>query len=153
VTTHVSFHVDVDATQDRVWAVVADPANLVHWDRHIARVVGVPPSGLDRGVRYAVEMRFMGIHAHVDAEILEWDPPRRATIELAGLLDATVTTTVEPLGDGRSRLEHDVEYRFRGGPFGNLAARSLQLVGGAHFALRHGTLAQKREIETGHARP
>ena len=42
-----------------------------------------------------------------------------------------------------------VEYRFRGGPLGELVAGSLRLVGGAQFALRHGTLAQKREIESG----
>ena len=44
-------------------------------------------------------------------------------------------------------LEHIVDYRFRGGPFGEIAARSLARVGGAHLALRHGTLAQKRDIE------
>lgn len=145
--TVVTFHVDVDASPERVWRVVADPANLPHWDRHIVRIAGIPPSGLGPGVRYVAEMRFMAMHTRVRAEVLEWDPPRRAKLRLSGLIDATVTSTVEPLGDGRSRLEHEVEYRFRGGPFGNLAARSLQLVGGAHFALRHGTLAQKREIE------
>lgn len=143
----VSVEVEVDAPPEAVWEVVSDPRNLPHWDRHIVRVTGVPATGLAEGLRYVTEMRFMAFHARVGAEVLEWEPPRRATIRLSGILDATVTSTVDPLGDGRSRLEHVVRYRFRGGPFGEIAARSLALVGGDHYALRHGTLAQKREIE------
>jgi uncharacterized protein YndB with AHSA1/START domain len=145
--TLVSVAVDVDAPPERVWEVVSDPANLPHWDRHIERVVGVPPEGLSAGARYTTEMRLLAVRGRVDAEVLEWEPPRRATIRLRGLITATVTSTVEPLPGGRSRLEHTVEYRFRGGTFGDLAATSLRLVGGAQYALRRGTLAQKREIE------
>ncbi len=147
--TTVSVSVDVDAPPERVWAVISDPANLPHWNRHIVRVVGVPATGLALGVRYVTEMRFMAVRAKVRAEVLEWDPPRRASILLTGVLDATVTSTVEPRGAGRSRLEHVVEYRFRGGPVGELVASSLRLVGGAQYALRHGTQAQKVEIESG----
>ena len=53
-----------------------------------------------------------------------------------------------PIGRRRSRLEHDVEYSFRGGALGDLAARSLQLLGGAQLALKLGTLAQKHSIES-----
>lgn len=146
--TVVAFAVEVDAPPERVWRVVSDPRNLPHWDRHIVQVTGVPESGLAEGVRYITVMRFMALRSKVRAEVLEWDPPRRSSIRLSGLLGATVTTTVEPLGDDRSRLEHVVEYRFRGGPFGGLAAASLRAVGGAQFALRRGALAQKREIES-----
>lgn len=143
----VTVDVEVDAPPEAVWEVISDPRNLPHWDRHIVRVIGVPASGLAEGLRYVTEMRFMALRSRVRAEVLEWDPPRRSTIRLSGILNATVTSSVEPLGEGRSRLEHVVEYRFRGGPFGELAAKSLALVGGDQFALRHGTLAQKREIE------
>jgi len=143
----VSVEVEVDAPPEAVWVVISDPRNLPHWDRHIVRVTGVPASGLTEGLRYVTEMRFMAFHARVRAEVLEWEPPWRSTIRLSGILEATVTSTVEPLEDGRSRLEHVIEYRFRGGPLGDLAAKSLSLVGGDHYALRHGTLAQKREIE------
>jgi hypothetical protein len=112
-------------------------------------VLGVPRSGLDEGVAYVANMRFMAVRAKVRAKVLEWEPPRRARIRLSGVLDATVTSTVEPLVDGGSRLAHVVEYRFRGGPLGELVASSLRLVGGAQYALRRGTLAQKLEIESG----
>jgi uncharacterized protein YndB with AHSA1/START domain len=147
--TIVSFAVDVDAPPERVWEVVSDPGNLPHWDRHVERVSGVPPEGLSAGAHYRTEMRLLAVRGRVDAEVLDWDPPRRARIRLSGLVAATVTSTVEPLPGGRSRLEHTVEYRFRGGALGDLAATSLRLVGGAQYALRRGALAQKREIEGG----
>ena len=145
--TQVEFDIVIEAPQEEVWEVISDPRNLPHWDRHIVRVDGVPPEGLREGTRYSTEMRFMALRTTVDGEVLEWDPPRRSRIRLTGLLDATVTSTVEPLAGDRSLLEHVIDYRFRGGPLGELAARSLAGVGGAHLALRHGTLAQKREIE------
>jgi uncharacterized protein YndB with AHSA1/START domain len=145
--TIVSVAVEVDAPAERVWEVVSNPANLPHWDRHIERVTGVPPEGLSAGVRYVTEMRLLAVRGRVDAEVLEWEPPHRAVIRLSGLVQATVTSTVEALPSGRSRLEHTVAYRFRGGTLGDLAATSLRLVGGAQFALRRGVLAQRDEIE------
>lgn len=148
----VTAAIEIDAPAERVWEIVSDPRNLPHWDRHIVRVTGVPASGLDEGVRYVTEMKFLAVRAKVRARVLEWDPPHRATFQLIGLLDATVTSTVEPLGVDRCRLEHVVEYSFRGGPLGDIAARSLRLVGGAQFALKRGIAMQKREIEK-RARP
>ena len=145
--TVVTAALDIDAPAESVWEVISDPRNLPHWDRHIVRVTGVPRSGLAEGVRYTTEMRFMAVRAKVRARVLEWEPPRRATFRLEGILDATVTSTVERVDDDRSRLEHVVEYSFRGGPLGGVAARSLRLTGGAGFALRRGIAAQKREIE------
>jgi uncharacterized protein YndB with AHSA1/START domain len=145
--TLVEFDVVVDAPPEEVWEVISNPQNLPHWDRHIVRVDGIPEGGLREGTRYATEMRFMLFRTTIDGQVLEWDPPHRAVIDLRGVLDATVTSTVEPLTGDRSLLEHAIDYHFRGGPLGELAARSLARVGGAHLALRHGTLAQKRHIE------
>src|SRR4029450_4741639 len=76
------------------------------------------------GMRYTTEMRFFAFRSTIDGEVLEWDPPKRSTIRLTGLLEATVTSTIEPLAGDRSLLEHIVESRFRGGQLGALAARS-----------------------------
>ena len=145
--TRVEFDVVVDAPPEAVWEVISDPRRLPYWDRHIVRVEGVPTGGLREGVRYTTEMRFFAVRTTIDGEVLEWDPPNRCTIRLTGLLEATVISTIEPLAGDRSLLEHVVDYRLRGGPLGEVAARSLGRMGGAHLALRHGTLAQKRDIE------
>jgi uncharacterized protein YndB with AHSA1/START domain len=145
--TREEFDVVVDAPADAVWEVISDPRRLPHWERHIVRVEGIPADGLRVGLRYTTEVRFFAFRSTIDGEVIEWDPPHRSRIRLTGLLDATVTSTIEPLSGDRCLLEHVVDYRFRGGPLGEIAARSLARVGGAHLALRHGTLAQKRDIE------
>jgi hypothetical protein len=96
-----------------VWEVVSDPRNLA-WDRHVEPVEGIPASGLSAGVTYLTVMRFVTVRARVHAEVIEWQPPHLSMIRLSGLLEAVVTTTVEPLQGERSLLEHVVEYRFRG---------------------------------------
>jgi len=147
--TRVETSVHVAAPPERVWAVVSDPRNLPRWDRRVVRVEGVPQGGLREGATYTTVLRFMAVRATVRAEVLAWEPPHRAMVRLSGpMVEATVTTTVEPAG-GASILRHEVEYRFRGGPLGEVAARSLEIVGGAYLAVRHGALAQKRDAEAG----
>jgi len=145
--TTVEIDLVIEAPPAAVWEVTSDPRNLPHWNRHITKVEGVPADGLRLGTRYLTQMRFLAFRTDVAGEVLEWDPPRRSVIHLTGLLDATVSSVIEELAGGRSLLEHTIEYRFRGGPLGELAARSLSRMGGADLALRHGALAQKREIE------
>jgi carbon monoxide dehydrogenase subunit G len=147
--TVVSVAVEIAAPPERVWAVISDPRNLSHWGRHIESVQDVPATGLAEGVTYSTVLRFMGVRARVRADVLEWSPPHRSVISLTGLLDAVVSSTVEPIPGGRSLLEHEVDYRFRGGVLGEIAARSLRLMGGPRLALRHGAFAQKHQIEGG----
>jgi carbon monoxide dehydrogenase subunit G len=137
--------VEVDAPPEAVWEVTSDPRNLPHWDRHIV-AVKMPSGGLHVASRYDVVMGFMGVRASVPCEILEWEPPWRAMVRLGGVLNATVTTSIASLPFDRSLLRHQIDYRFRG-PLGSFAAASVNAVGGAQYALRRGTLAQKREIE------
>jgi uncharacterized protein YndB with AHSA1/START domain len=136
----------VDAPAERLWEVVANPTNLPRWDRHIVSVTGVPPGGLRKGTVYSTTLGLMGVRARVDAQVLELEPPRYSEVRLRGLLDAVVQTWVEPDGPGRSRLRHRVEYTFRGGPIGDVAARALRLLG-APTILRRGVEAQKRQAE------
>jgi carbon monoxide dehydrogenase subunit G len=137
---------DVAAPPNHVWAVVADPRNLTRWDRRITAVTGVPEGGLEPGTEYTTEIRFMGIKARVRAEVLEIEPPRFAKVRLHGLLEATVESWLEPLDGDHTRLRHRVDYRFKGGPFGQLGARILRGLGGASL-LRRGVEAQKRQAE------
>jgi uncharacterized protein YndB with AHSA1/START domain len=147
--TRARVSVDVNATPEDVWKVIANPRNLTRWDRHVTKVEGAPKDGLSKGSEYSTSIRFAGVGARVDAEVLEIHPPRYSKVRLKGLMDATVETTVEPLGNGRSRIHHQVEYQLRGGPLGRMAATALRLTGGPQLALRRGTLAQKRQVEEG----
>lgn len=143
--TTVEFSVEVEAPPDRTWDIASDPRNLPQWDKHVLRV-DLPEGGMQRGATYDVVMGLMGVQTTVHAVVLEWEPPWRSSVKLRGLLDATVTTSVGSLPFDRSMLRHEVTYRFRG-PFGRFGAAGLNAMGGAQYALRHGVLAQKREIE------
>ena len=137
---------EVDAPPEKVWEVVADPRNLTTWDRHIAAVRGVPENGLKRGSEYETEIRFMGIRVNVHADVIEIEPPRYSKIRLRGIMDATVETTLELVDGSRTKLRHRVDYRFRGGPLGDLGARAVRAMGGASL-LKRGVEAQKRQAE------
>jgi polyketide cyclase/dehydrase/lipid transport protein len=148
--TTVEYSIEVDATPEEVWAVTSDPLGLPAWERHIESV-SVPAGGLKPGARYDVTMSFMGVRATVPCLVREWEPPWRSVVELGGLLKARVTTSIASLPFERSVLRHEVTYVFRG-PLGSFAAASVRAVGGAEYALRRGTEAQRRQIEAAHRR-
>ncbi|HEV3474215.1 MAG TPA: SRPBCC family protein [Actinomycetota bacterium] len=138
----------VEASPEEVWEVVANPRNLPRWNRHVRTVTGAPENGLARGSRYTTEIGAMGLRFHVDAEVVELDPPKYAQVRLHGPVDATVRTWVHRAGSRRARLEHEVEYRLKGGPLGEAIARVFKLLGGSQI-LRRGLRAQKQQVEEG----
>ena len=147
--SRVIVHMEVDAAPEDVWKVVSDPRNLPKWDRHVTKVEGVPEDGLRVGTVYNTEITFWGVRANVKAEVVEIEAPKMSRVKLSGLLDAVVTTRIVPLqGGSRSRLVHEVEYGFRGGPIGAIAAQALQLSGGPRHVVRRGIAGQKRQIES-----
>jgi uncharacterized protein YndB with AHSA1/START domain len=148
--TTVEYSVEVDASPEAVWAITSDPRGLPAWERHIESV-SVPDGGLGPGVRFGVTMSFMSVHASVPCVVREWEPPWRSVVELKGLLVATVTTSIASLPFERSVLRHEVRYVFKG-PLGSFGAASLRALGGAEFALRRGTEAQRRQIEAAEPR-
>ena len=95
-------------------------------------------------MRYTTEMRFFAFRSTIDGEVLEWT---RRNAPRSGYRIARGHRHLDDrAARGRSGLlEHIVDYRF-GAAAGEIAARSLARRG-AHLALRHGTLAQKRDIE------
>ena len=136
----------VDASPEQVWAVVSDPRNLTRWERHVSAVDDAP-SELIEGLEYSTQIRFAGVAGRVDVTVIEVDPPHFGRLHLRGVLDAVVTTRVTALEDGRSLLEHEVEYAFGAGGIGSFAARGLEFLGGASYVLHRGAIAQKRQIE------
>jgi uncharacterized protein YndB with AHSA1/START domain len=140
------FSVEIEASPERVWEVVSNPANIPHWERHVESVQ--MPDELEEDSTYSVVMSFMGVRVRVRGQILRWEPPSHATIRLRGPLEATIETSIARLPRDRSLLRHEVTYQFRG-PLGGLVAAGLNAVGGAQLGIKVGTLGQKRQIEGG----
>jgi ligand-binding SRPBCC domain-containing protein len=143
--TTVEYSLEVDAAPEAVWAVASDPRGLPAWERHI-ETVSMPPGGLSPGVRFTVTMSFISVRARVPCIVREWEPPWRSVVDLKGLIVGSVTTSIASLPFDRSVLRHEVRYVFKG-PLGSFAAAAVRAVGGAEFALRRGTEAQRRQIE------
>jgi uncharacterized protein YndB with AHSA1/START domain len=138
----------IDGTPEEVWEVVADPRTLPRWNRYIRAVDDVPQDGLRPGSTYTTELSVMGVSFRVKAKVEEIDPPRFSRVRVSGPVEAVVRTWIRPVGTRRSRLEHEVDYRLKGGPGGALVARGLQLFG-APTLLKRGLRAQKRQVERG----
>jgi carbon monoxide dehydrogenase subunit G len=138
----------VDARPDEVWRVISDPRNLPRWNSFIKAVHNVPPNGLKPGDRYWTELGLLGVRFRVEARVVEVDEPRSAMIRLSGPLEATIRTWLRPVGKGRTRLEHEVDYSLKGGPIGAMIARGVKLLG-APTILKRGIRAQKRQVESG----
>jgi uncharacterized membrane protein len=145
--TYLSESIVVNAPPEVVWEVVSDPRNLTSWDRHIARVEGVPSGGIREGTRYTTELRLIAARAHARSVVEELREPEYARVRLEGILDGVVETFLKPLdGGGRTRLTHTIEYRFPGGPLGAIGARFVGMMGGPSL-LRRGMQAQKAQAE------
>lgn len=138
----------IDARPDEVWKVISDPRNLPRWNSLIKAVHGVPPNGLKPGDRYSTELGALGARFKVAARVLEIERPRSAMIRLSGPLEATVRTWLRPVGKNRTRLEHEIDYKLKGGPIGSLIARGVKHLG-APAILKRGIRAQKRQVERG----
>lgn len=136
----------VDAPPEEVWRVIADPRNLPRWNRQIRAVRGAPDGELEAGDSYRIDLGLLGVSAEVRAVVRELERPSFSEVALTGPIEGTVRTHVRPIGVSRSRLEHEVEYRFPGGPLGRVAARAVRLMG-ASLILRRGLRAQKEMVE------
>ncbi len=138
----------IDGRPEDVWRIIGDPHNLPRWNPHIRGVRDAPQGELQEGDRYVVELRIMGVPLTVRAEVVELQRNRYSEVLLSGPLEATIRTYLRPIGTQRTRLEHEVHYRFRGGPLGALVARGVRLLG-APVILRRGIRAQKEQVESG----
>ena len=148
--SQVTASVVIDAPPKEVWEIVADPRHLPRWNRRITKVHGVPRDGIEAGTEYTTVVSFMGVGAHVDAEVLDVEPPEFSRIKLSGpVLRAVVTTRLTEDDGGKTKLEHVVDYEFRGGVLGRLAEKALEVSGGPGMVLRRGILAQKQQVEEG----
>lgn len=137
-----------EAPPDEVWRVIADPRNLPRWSRHVQAVHDAPNGELEAGDTYGVELRIMGVPVRVRARVAELQRARYSEVLVMGPVEATVRTYVRPAGARRTRVEHEVDYRFRGGSLGRLVARAVRLLG-ASVILRRGLRAQREQVERG----
>ena len=104
--------VEIEATPDRVWAVLTDFAAYRDWNPFVVRAAGQPVLG----ARLELRMRLAGGRTTTfRPEVLEADPAHRlrwlGRLLLPGLFDGEHTFTLQPAGPGRTRLTQHEEFR------------------------------------------
>ncbi len=107
---------------DVVFDYLSKADNLPEWDSSVvqAEQLGTNPVGV--GTRSRGTSKVLGRRFEWTTEVIEFDPPRRATFRsVAGKLNFTVTNILEPV-DGGTQYTYRVEAASGlGGIFGRLA--------------------------------
>jgi hypothetical protein len=104
--------VEIEATPDRVWAVLTGFAAYHDWNPFIVQAAGQPVPG----ARLELHMRLSGRRpTTIRPEVLEADPAHRlrwlGRLLLPGLFDGEHTFTLQPAGPGRTHLTQHEEFR------------------------------------------
>jgi hypothetical protein len=112
MTRQLHNEVEIEATPDRVWAVLTDFAAYQDWNPFIIQAAGqaVP------GTRLELHMRLAGRRpTTIRPEVLEADPARRLRwlghMLVPGVFAGEHTFTIEPAGPGRTRLAQHEKFR------------------------------------------
>jgi carbon monoxide dehydrogenase subunit G len=86
----------VDRPIEDVWASLVNPFNIPRWNPSWLGIRPASPAPLGPGSTFQARMRLFGFEIRLDAEIVDWDPPRAGSFSVRG-----------PIGSGslRARLE------------------------------------------------
>jgi carbon monoxide dehydrogenase subunit G len=110
----VNATVDVAASQDRVWALIADPASYERWlTIHTKWKDGVP-ANFSEGAQITEVVTMLGMANTIIWTVEDFQAPSKMTISGTGMagVRSTFTLAVEPVGDGGSRV--GIEAGFEG---------------------------------------
>jgi uncharacterized membrane protein len=102
--------IEIDRPADDVFAFVAEFPNNPRWQRGQQSCRWTSPPPLRVGSTYDQHARFLGKDMVNSFEVVEHEPGRRVKFtSTAGTFPLTITRSVDPLGDSRSRFTEAVE--------------------------------------------
>ena len=112
-----SFRTTVDSPQniDRVFAYLADFANVAEWDPGVIEAESLSGDDVGLGSRYRVVTSTAGRRQTLEYEITEWDPPDR--VVLVGTNDqlrSVDVLTFVPTDGGGTRVTYHADLALRG---------------------------------------
>lgn len=139
--------VDIDATPERVWAVVAeDVKNAPRWTTNLDNVEKLDDEPPGKGTRYRYHLDLPGTKVRLEVEQDVYQKPRKCAGRfIKGPLKGTWTYTYSQRKDGSTRLTYEMDYeltgllRFAGGLLGP------QYAAGIHRNME----SLKRYVESG----
>ena len=107
--------IDIARPPDEVFAYATDPSRFAEWQRDVVRVriEGDGPPGV--GSRFTTTRRVGGTERSMTQEVTEASAPRHwAARAVDGPVRPDATVTVEPLGDGGSRVTFSLDFEGHG---------------------------------------
>lgn len=96
---------ELDAPPEDVWAVVADYRCDPQWRAGVISMTPSPVGPVSPGTTTSEELRLGGKVWHNDGEVTSVDPGRRFAWRTTRGARARGARAVEPIGNGRSRVE------------------------------------------------
>lgn len=124
---HHERSLDIDATPDALWAVLG---RFMHIDEFAPLVKSVDAL-TDGGDGLGSKRRcHFDNGTSVEEVVTEWEANRRYRVRLSEMAamplhEAHAEVSVEPLGNGRSRVKWGMDYRVKYGPFGWLLGQTM----------------------------
>jgi uncharacterized membrane protein len=113
-TIQLNERIDVDCPAGALWAVVADYERDPEWRTDVVTMAPRPGGIVMDGTTTAEVLRFAGRTWHNDGEVVSVSPGRRFEWRTTRGADANGARSVEPLPDGRSRVQLSMEVRTHG---------------------------------------
>ncbi len=110
-THQLHTEIEINASAERVWAVLSDFASYPRWNPFIRSVVGVP----EQGARLKIEVQPSGGKSmRFKPEVITAQAGRElrwlGRFVLPGLLDGEHRFVIEPLGEDKVRFEHSERF-------------------------------------------
>jgi len=139
----VNAQVEIEASPERVWSMLADPARFSSWVDNHEGFVGEPPTALAPGASFAQRLRVLNMPAEVRWVVGGLEQPRRLVLEGTGPMGIGLEAThlVAPTATGSSVSS---TYEFKGAAVVAVAGQLEREVGAS---LRASLASLKRLAE------
>ncbi|MBI2169337.1 MAG: SRPBCC family protein [Actinobacteria bacterium] len=143
--TRLRMEVDIDAGPEAVWAVLEDIPGQVEWMSEATEIRFLGPQRSGAGTEIECDVRIGPLTTTDVLRFVIWEPPCQMGIEHTGLVSGSGRFTLEPSGNGRTRLvwveDLRMPLRFGGALGGWLGRRQFRKI------FLHDLRLLKRKVE------
>jgi uncharacterized protein YndB with AHSA1/START domain len=130
--TKLQREIEIEASPDRVYDVLADPTRLGDWVTIQEELEEAPEGDLEPGSTLRQRMKVAGRRFHLSWKVIEAKRPSRIVWEGNGPMGSKAKATYELSADGGggTKFSYCNEYGLPGGPAGRLAGRAILAAAG-----------------------
>ena len=115
----VRHSIQIEASPDRVMAVLADAARWPEWYPGMTKIDVFEPFP-ETGGKVAFKVKSAGLSMPISETVLDYQPGRLQSFEMAGMLSGSARWELTPDGGG-TRLTTTFDYALPGGLAGRIA--------------------------------